>query len=485
MISRLSPLCLVLVVTCVGSNAKSDSPKHTPVSLGPGPQLFIDDHLIEQQSFLQRTVNNPKRRPQPVIPGGDTYRISQPFVSVVRDARKGIFRMWYEVPVADHRTSHVAYTESRNGISWPPPKVLPNYFRDKDYTHACRLSVVDHGPDWPVPNKRFVMAVDSQIRSGTRVAYVRIFTSADGLDWTLLTNKPGIAHNNDITSLHWDPIRKQYIAIASQVIAGISGLARVPHQSESKDLINWSPKRQIIQPSLAPIEMYARNLNDGTTQFYGMSGIVVRGELMIGLVKVLQDHLNATPGKTAAEMGSPGRAYAGYGYTVLAWSRDGHTWQRDHEPFIPRNRVPGTFDYAMSWGDAQVITDQETLIYYGGYKRGHKVNRTKERQLGLARMPRDRYVSRLAGPNFGRLFTKPLVLTARSLTVNANVRGEGRVRLLDSRRKPLDGFGWIEFKGDSIEHKIDWSSRLTSVSGKVVHLEFQLKDSQLFGFDLH
>tara|TARA_B100000029_G_scaffold260798_1_gene257175 strand:+ start:359 stop:649 length:291 start_codon:yes stop_codon:yes gene_type:complete len=64
------------------------------------------------------------------------------------------------------------------------------------------------------------MAVDTQIRSGTRVAYVRIFTSADGLKWTLLTNKPGIAHNNDITSLRWDPIRKQYISIASQVIAG-------------------------------------------------------------------------------------------------------------------------------------------------------------------------------------------------------------------------------------------------------------------------
>ncbi|MEE3368118.1 MAG: hypothetical protein VX346_02115 [Planctomycetota bacterium] len=157
--------------------------------------------------------------------------------------------------------------------------------------------------------------------------------------------------------------------------------------------------------------MYARNLNDGTTQFYGMSGILVRGDLMVGLVKVLQDHLNATPGKTAAEMGSPGRAYAGFGYTVLARSRDGVTWQRDHEPFIPRNRVPGTFDYA-------------------------------------------------------------------------NARGEGRVRLLDADRKPLDGFGWVEFKGDSIGHEIEWNSGLSRVSGKVVRLEFQLKDAQLFGFDL-
>ena len=476
---------VLLFLAVSGSSLRAqENPEPAPLTLGPGPHLFIDDHLIGEQLFLQRTVNNPTKLPDPVIPGGDPYRISQPFVSVVRDAESGIFRMWYEVSAPDPDISHVAYTESKDGVTWPPPRILPNYFCDKEYTHACRLSVVDHGPGWPDASKRYVMAVDSQVRSGTRVAYVRIFTSADGLDWTLLTTKPALSHNNDITSLHWDPIRKQYIVIASQVIAGITGLARVPHQSESRDLINWSPKRKIIQPSLAPVEMYARKLNDGTTQFYGMSGIVIRGDLMIGLVKVLQDHLNATPGKSAAEMGSPGRAYAGFGYTVLAWSRDGQTWQRDHEPFIPRNRVPGTFDYAMSWGDSQIVTDEETLIYYAGYKRGHKVNRTKERQLGLARMPRDRYVCRLAGPNIGRLTTKPLVLKASSLTVNANVRGEARVRLLDTKRQRLDGFGWVELKGDSIEHKIEWNSGLTSLSGKVVYLEFQLRDAQLFGFDL-
>jgi len=482
---RLSFLCLTLAVFSVRDNAEGDEPEPAPLTLGSGPHLLIDDHLIGEQSFLQRTVNNPAKLPDPVIPGGDTYRICQPFVSVVRDAQTGTFRMWYEVPAPDANISHVAYTESKDGINWRPPNVLPNYFRDKDYTHTCRLSVVDHGPDWPDAKKRYVMAVDSQVRSGTRVAYLRIFTSADGLDWTLLTRKPDVAHNNDIMSLHWDPIRKQYIAIINQLIAGITGLARISHQSVSTDLINWSPKRQVIQPSLAPIEMYANKLNGGTTQFYGMSGIVARGDLLIGLVKVLQDHLNATPGKSAAEMGSPNLKYAGFGYTVLAWSRDGRTWQRDHEPFIPRNEIPDTFDHAMSWGDAQIITEQETLIYYAGYKRGHKVNRTKERQLGLARMLRDRYVSRDAGPNVGRLVTKPLVLKSGSLSVNANVRGEGRVRLLDSNRKPLDGFGWVEFTGDSVEHKIEWSQGLNAVAGKPVCLEFQLKDSQLFGFELH
>ena len=35
-----------------------------------------------------------------------------------------------------------------------------------------------------------------------------------------------------------------------------------------------------------------------------------------------------------------------------------------------------------------------------------------------------------------------------------------------------------------LAHAIEWSSGLTRVCGKMVRLEFQLKDAQLFGFDL-
>ena len=46
-------------------------------------------------------------------------------------------------------------------------------------------------------------------------------------------------------------------------------------------------------------------------QFYSMSGVIARGDLLVGLVKVLRDDLNATPGKTAAEMGDLERKAAG------------------------------------------------------------------------------------------------------------------------------------------------------------------------------
>jgi hypothetical protein len=179
------------------------------------------------------------------------------------------------------------------------------------------------------------------------------------------------------------------------------------------------------------------------------------------------------------------RKAAGIGYTVLAWSRDGRTWERDYEPFIPNDPTPGTFDHAVAWGDEQIVVGDETYVYYGGYERGHKVNRFNERHIGFAQMPRDRYVSRDADLNIGTLITKPVIIDANSLTVNANAKGECRVRLLNLGCKPIEGFDWVEFKGDLVEHRVNWNKNLNSLVGIPVRIEFQLKNAQLFGFYLH
>src|SRR5205823_13685016 len=93
-----------------------------------------------------------------------------------------------------------------------------------------------------------------------------------------------------------------------------------------------------------------------------------------------------------------------------------------------------------TWGDCQLPAGDEVYLYYGGYARGHKVERFKERQIGLARMQRDRYVAHTAGREEGRLTTPPLLLQATRMTVNAKVAGELRVRALDAEGKALPGF---------------------------------------------
>lgn len=336
------------------------------------------------------------------------------------------------------------------------------------------VSVVDRGKDFPQPEKRYVFA--SYLLDGLMIA-----TSPDGLEWTALKDTSVVKHNHDITSLHWDPLRQRYLAILSvwHDRKDWKDKQRIPHQSVSNDLLQWKKPWKIIAPKIgAPLEK-------GEMQFYAMSGVITRGELLIGLVKVLRDDINATPGKSGKEMGDLKRKAAGLGYTVLAWSRDGETWQRDHQPFIRNNPIPGSWDHAMSWGDEQIIVEDQTFIYYGGYARGHKVNRFEERQIGLAIMPRDRYVSREADLNVGTLRTKPVILEALKMTVNAKIQGKLRIRLLNRDGSTLNNFNWIEIEGDSIEHPVEWGGKLNSLVGKTVLIEFELQNTQLFGFNLY
>ncbi len=446
-------------------------PKAKALELETGPHLFLDDYLIAEQSFLNRTVNQPQKLPEPIITGGKNGDdVFQPYMSVLRDPDTGRYRIWYGTP-ENVSQSHIGYLESEDGIHW----IRPHRVLDDPGTIRFGVTVLDRGVEFPDSEQRYLYAY--YLKDGLRLA-----TSADGLEWKTLTDTSVLRHNHDINDLYWDPIRKHYVSVFSvwrENPEWGGDKQRLPHQSVSADLINWEKPWMIIAPKVgAPIEV-------GEMQFYSMSGIIQRGDLLIGLVKVLRDDLNATPGKSAVDMGDMDRKAAGLGYTVLAWTRDGRTWQRDHEPFLPNDPIPGSWDHAMVWGDEQIIVGDETFLYYGGYARGHKVARFDERQIGLARMPRDRYVAREADLNWGHLITRSVILKGQAMTVNAKVVGEMRLRLLNQKGEPLAGYEWIEIKGDRIDYPISWKKSIQSLKGKAVRLEFQMRNAQLFGFDLN
>lgn len=460
----------VLLQFCVAFAVLAFVAAHAqPLSLGPGPHLFLDDHLIAEQSFVTRVVNRPDKHPDPVITGragGDDN--FQPYIAVLRDQGSGRFRAWFNTPETFEQ-SHIGYLESADGIHWDRPRRL---LRDPQKIRFC-VSVLDRGVGFAPAADRYLLSFYE--RDGMKIA-----TSPDGIDWRMLAPETVWVHNHDIDSLHWDPLRRRYLAIGSVKVnfPGETSLRRIPYETVSNDLRHWQPMWPIIAPKpFNPLEK-------GETQFYSMSGVIARGDLLIGLVKVLRDDLNATPGKSASEMGDLNRKAAGLGYTVLAWTHDGEHWQRDDQPFLLNDPDPARWDHAMAWGDAQLIVGSETYIYYAGYARGHKVARLDERQFGLARMPRDRYVAREADINTGHLLTKALALLGTRLTVNARVAGTMRCRITDESGKPLEGFDWTKIRGDSVVFSPSWSGSIASLAGRAVRLEFELSNAQLFGFDL-
>lgn len=425
---------------------------------------------------LDRVVTPPSRLADPIVTGYEDGNF-QPYLSVVRDPHTRLFRIWYGTPrtPGNGSESSVATMDSEDGIHWRRPhRVL----RDPGPINFGN-SVIDEGPAFPDRAARYRLAWWHG--GGTHIA-----VSPDGFDWSPLSPKPLITHNHDITSIHRDPIRGRYLALVSVVPndGPYKGL-RMPHQSVSSDLLQWSEPRQIVSPDPnAAIEK-------GETQFYAMSGVLARGDLLVALVKVLRDDLNCEPGRTAAELHDPGRPFAGIGYTVLAWSRDGENWMRETVPFLDRNERPGTWDRAMAWGDYQLMVGDRTYTYYGGYRWGHKAKRFTGRQIGLADMPRDRYVAYAATAEPGTLRTPPRrVGAAVQVTVNADVDphdGELIARAVDPAGKPYPGFDWSDcrpVRGDRVNHAIAWRGRNADLQGRDVAWEFRLRRGRLWSFDL-
>jgi hypothetical protein len=61
------------------------------------------------------------------------------------------------------------------------------------------------------------------------------------------------------------------------------------------------------------------------------------------------------------------------------------------------------------------------------------------------------------------------------------------VRLLDEAGKPIPGFDAADcqpIRGDGVDLPVKWKGSLTSLKDKPLRMEFQMKDVQLYGFDL-
>jgi hypothetical protein len=309
-------------------------------------------------------------------------------------------------------------------------------------------------------------------------------------------------NSDDIWSAGYDPLRERYFlfgkvfgpyswtnAEGQQVYASI----RRYTLSFSQDFKNWSTPQSVLAPD---------ERDSGVTQWYGPAGFLVRGDLIIGFLRVLRDDLSpegapseAVDANTggAAGLGASGlgvRGGSGMGYTVLAWTRDGETWQRDRHTdkfFEPDPRV-GAWDHAMAWIGSTVPVDDEVYLYYAGYRWGHKYHHSVDRQIGLVKIPRDRFVARQAGEQEGSIVTPLLTLDAEALTLNVDAHGgEVRVQICDADGTPVPGFRFADCRpvtSDVLDATVKWAGSLSSLRGRPMHLEFAVKSARLFAIDI-
>lgn len=478
-----------------------------PIVLDKGPHLLLDDHWIARSQGIERKVVAPQRfLDEPIVTSDAKHQNWQPFLTVLHDPaapNQKPFRMWYNADAIDDPADGAwfgvtAYLESTDGIHWPGPYERLTTLKPDGSGRFC-ASVVDDGPQSPTVAERYkMMYFDAGRFVGPRVAF-----SPDGRDWTMhgggkpVIQVPG---GEDIWSVGFDTIRQRYFLIGKlnglhswttaegkQVTANV----RRGVFSTSRDFKTWSEPTLVLSPD---------EKDSGITQWYGADGFLVRGDLIIAFQRVLRDDLSPAgvpPEAVAANVGgkverrgeSGVSKGSGMGYTALAWTRDGETWQRDRYTgkfFEPDPRV-GVWDHAMSWVGSAVPVGDEVFLYYAGYRWGHKYRRSVDRQLGLVKVKRDRFVARRAGESGGTITTPVVALQAATLTLNVAAQGgEVRVQITNPEGEPIAGFRFADcqpISADALAAPLIWKQPLSTLRGRSVRMEFSLKNASLFAFD--
>ncbi len=491
--------------TIVMQTFRLDSPRKeakadVPVDLARGPQLFIDDFLIAESAGIKKVTRHPARALDAPILGWKEHT-TQPYVTVLRDAESGLFRMWYNYD-GGHDTA-IAYAESKDGIAWrlPALKIVGPDNRlfkiGRSAEHGSYgVSVVDDGPKAFDPQRRYKLMWWSGTSepAGASMAF-----SPDGIRWTPYEGNPVIPFYplnhpkvaigvGDIVDLFRDPVRGRYGAMLKMQAVEADGWKAGPRAGKSyrrligasfsENAMHWNEPWRVITPEPR---------DEGLLEFYSAGGTIARGPLLISFVRMLHDDYSPDSSRATEVRPTPG-----LGYTTLATSRDGVHWQRHNDIFFDRNHSPGTWDHAMTWIGSAVPVGDELFLYYGGYARGHKIEPTKERQIGLVKMPIDRFVAMEPDGEgrTGSLRTIPLRLPPGAdsrLVLNADAKsGRIRVQARDSAGAILPGFAFDDcapITSDGVKLPVKWKGG-SLPTGQIFQLDFELTGVKLFAFDV-
>ena len=466
------------------------------IVLEKGRHLFVDDYLVAGSQNLAATLHHPRRLDKPIVLGiGSEHNNFQPFLTVLYDAAMGRFRMWYCTRKSLKDVVRFSYIESQDGIHWDAP------YKELLEIYGFPFGVTDSGLDHPDPARRYKLTYWE--RSNPAVHYLKdgncgvgVAFSPDGLNWTKHGPHPvspdlwkysvlgDPQKKGDIKWREyaanclmstWDPVRKLHVGYVKSwtwppgemgyISSSSDGLGRrLTSMTTSPDFIHWSTPARCGLP-------WADDFP--SLEFYGCRP-KPRGNQMLILTCILDETIKTRE-----------RSH-GIGYTVLSTSADLVHWNRMKKPWLDRAAGdPEAADHAMAWAADLITVGDEEYLYYGAYSRGHKD--FTDRTIKFARLRKDGFVSRDAGSEQGRLITPLVRLNGDKITVNANIRGDLRLRILGRDSKPAMGFGNGEvspLKGNSTSHVAKARGMLSELKGQPVRLEFSLRDAELYAFEL-
>lgn len=471
-----------------------------PILIDSRKQLFLDDHLIESMTRVQRTVQPARKfEGNPVLWPAETWEppLATVYGSVIRDGAK--FKMWYKSGLG------VAYAESNDGVQWTKPALdlvlidgrksnllwrkkskwsAPDAFpcfyelfgvhrddRDPDPARRYKMGFLDINPKHSGPG-------GDPFHPGQRRG-LGVAASPDGLRWTLLDSWATEAICDGATHWMFDPAREKIVLYGRtrkalpEVESAWSTNAwfkqwfsgRAVGRVESADFLKWD----FTQPATAPVVLTADLQDAPGTEIYSMKVFPYEG-IYLGLIQVF----HATPDNSTLDV-------------QLAVSRDSIHFTRvaSRATFIPVGSVGDWDRFNLSLANSDpILVGDELRIYYGGrmYRHGPYSGPDKgpERSgIGFATVKRDRFVALEASFDGGEIRTKPVKLKSAQLRLNAKADfGEIIVEV-------IGGGGQVVAKSKPVQHDglavpVLWPTESTALLAEPVRLRIRLTNARLF-----
>ena len=449
-------------------------------SLGPsrahaGEQVFFafDDHSIPWQQNLKITLVPATKHPaNPVLrrgpEGAPDHGHAVLYGTVIKDGDK--FRMWYlgmietefKAGQAPGWWRPMCYAESADGVHWTEPELGLVDLNGSKRNNIClvegephSLTRVDdflsilHEPNDPDPARRFKAAYIAhvpyedirggmmKVRPGKRTLATICATSADGLRWKIVGDRPANAggESYEVSSLYrfGDFYHTTGQSLAGRPDGSDAG-RRAMLAYRSPDFVKWSQATAFAfarpgQLTNPPIKGQQTHMGAGLSN---------RGNVLIGLYGMWQD-AEVPPAK--GESFNNG-VHVDLGLIV---TNDGIHFREPMPGFkvLARGTEGEWDDIALLQGNAFVNVGEQTMIWYSHWDTGGKL---KSMEIGLATLRRDGfgYLSRKDETNDAQFATGTftagqggkVLINADGITPDAPLT----VELLDHLDRPVPGY---------------------------------------------
>ena len=475
----------------LSAQAAADPATDHTFSLTKHRQLFLDDLGIAKIENLQRTLHQPEKRGA-VVRSSNPAKTIQTRSAPFWDSEAKVFKLWVLGTDDELRLSE-------DGLHWtagPKPSM-------------GRLDLVVYDPNDPDPARRFKAAI---INDGFAV-------SPDGIQWTKL-DVPKI-ESSDEANFSFDPRSGLFIHTVKR--GGQYG--RAVAIATSQDFKTWKDygvvfhaddldqeigRRRIAErlanPSLKQTEY---NVPEHySVQIYNMGVFWYEG-LYIGLPSMYHhtglvpkewpgfDKLRLSP--YILDCVKRYGDYTGFYNVQLTTSRDLVHWQRfaDRPTFLETSPLgAGANDLQTIIGPSSpLVRNDELWFYYTGIKQYAFVTSGNEPgyddylpdrgAICLAVLRRDGFASLDAGDQAGTVLTKPFVMPAGELHVNANSSsGSLSVSVVDESGQPIKGFEQSQaIASDTPDAIVSWGeTKLDQLRDRTVQLSFALQNSKLYSY---